>query len=121
MGALGGILLAGLLFSGNPRAEQAGGSCTAGPSHWEFGGTPWLVYACDDGRSVVAVSAPGSAASPFYFVISWGPLGLELRGEGTGPKAATDPAYEELKHLRRADVAALYEGAQAAGGAGQPR
>ena len=109
------LVLGQLLSIADVRAEQSGKACTAGPSHREFGGTPWLVYACDDGRSVVAVSASGSAAFPFYFFVSWGPLGLELRGEGTGPREATDAAYDELKHLNQANLAALFEAAQAAG------
>jgi hypothetical protein len=30
--------------------------CSAGPISKNFGATPWLVYACSDGKSVVAVS-----------------------------------------------------------------
>src|SRR5688572_6611140 len=39
--------------------------CTAGPLPASFGALPWLLYACDDGRSVALVSAPGNPAAPF--------------------------------------------------------
>src|SRR5688572_16375760 len=43
--------------------------CTAGPLPASFGALPWLLYACDDGRSVALVSAPGNPAAPFTFVV----------------------------------------------------
>ena len=43
-------------------------NCFAGPLEKTFGDTKWLVYACDDSRSLAIVSAPGSPAMPFYFI-----------------------------------------------------
>jgi hypothetical protein len=84
-------------------AEQPPLQCTAGPIKKTYGNTPWLVYGCDDGQSIVIVTAPGSPAAPFYFMFSEG----HLRGEGTGNKAATDAAYNELQRLTDADIKAL--------------
>jgi hypothetical protein len=53
------------------------------------------------------VSAPGSAAAPFYFIFSPVGKGYHLRGEGTGSKALTDAALKELQALRNEDIAAL--------------
>jgi hypothetical protein len=68
---------------------------------------PWLLYSCDDGKSLVAVSAPGSKAAPFYFIFSHTDTGYHLSGEGTGDKARTDAALSELKALRDAQIVAL--------------
>jgi hypothetical protein len=79
-----------------------------------YGGSEWIVYACDDSRSVVAVSAPGSPAMPFYFMLFVDSSGkLNLYGEGTGSKAATDLAYQSLQQLTVADVADLVAQAKA--------
>ena len=70
------LLLLGLLAF--PRAAVLAApssndvSCTLGPVTEHFGGSAWLVYGCNDGKSLVLVSAPGSAANPFVFIIaSW--------------------------------------------------
>jgi hypothetical protein len=87
-------------------------SCTIGPLTKTYGKTQWLVYGCDDGRSVVVVTAPGSPAIPFYFFFAYGSKGMELHGEGTGNKQATDAAYEELKLLTETDIAILFQQAK---------
>ncbi|GLQ97284.1 hypothetical protein GCM10007863_17040 [Dyella mobilis] len=74
-----------------------------GPVKKTYGKTPWLVYSCDDGQSIVVVTAPGSPAAPFYFTFNGG----RLSGEGTGNKAATDAAYDDLQRLTDADIKAL--------------
>jgi hypothetical protein len=88
-------------------------SCTVGPVTKSYGNSEWLVYGCDDGRSVVVISSPGSAATPFVFFVVYGRVGLELHGEGNGNKAATDAAYASLKALTDDDVAKLYAEAKA--------
>ena len=47
-------------------AAQPQLNCARGPAERSFGGSQWLVYACDDDHSVVVVSAPGSVAMPFH-------------------------------------------------------
>jgi len=81
--------------------------CDVGPVTKVFGAVPWLVYSCDDSTSVVLVSAPGSPATPFYFIFSLEGSAYKLRGEGTGPKAATDAALKDLQALAATDIAAL--------------
>ena len=81
--------------------------CQTGPITKTYGGTSWLVHSCDDGRTVVFLSAPGSPAFPFYFVLYPTEKGRRIEGEGTGDKKATDAAVEELQRLSEADVAAL--------------
>jgi hypothetical protein len=90
--------------------------CEAGPVKKSFGKVDWLVYGCDDGRSLVVVSAPGSPAMPFYFLVAVADSGINLRGEGTGDKAATDATYKELSALTVTEVAALYSQAKSIGG-----
>jgi hypothetical protein len=93
-------------------------TCDAGPAKKSYGGNPWLVYACDDGRSAVVVSDQGNPALPFYFIFYVMPDGaIRLYGEGTGAKSATQPAFDELSKLDQAAVAALVGEARAAKGA----
>jgi hypothetical protein len=84
--------------------------CHVGPLDKVYGGTHWLVYACNDNQTAVAVSAPGNPASPFYFILSG--KGGKLQGEGTGDKSATDAAYSELSRLSNKDVLSLIEAAK---------
>ena len=73
-----------------------------------FGKTLWDVYGCDDGHSVIVVSAKGNPAMPYYFFFVWGPKGFELRGEGAGPKDITDAVFKDLKALSDADITRLH-------------
>ena len=81
--------------------------CDIGPITKVFGSVSWLLYSCDDGKSLVVVSAPGSPAAPFYFMFSPEGRGYHLRGEGTGSKTLTDVAYKELEVLSNQDIAGL--------------
>lgn len=81
--------------------------CDIGPITKVFGSVPWLLYSCDDGKSLVVVSAPGSPAAPFYFFFSPEGRGYHLRGEGTGSKPLTDAAYMELEVLSNKDITDL--------------
>jgi hypothetical protein len=81
--------------------------CDIGPITKVFGSVPWLLYSCDDGKSLVVVSSPGSAAAPFYFMFSPEGRGYHLRGEGTGSKDLTDAALKELQALSDKDIVGL--------------
>ena len=83
--------------------------CDFGPVHKTYGKTQWLVYSCDDGRTLVIVTAPGNPALPFYFMFSPHEGGYQLSGEGTGSKATTDAAFNELQALSAPDIMALIE------------
>jgi hypothetical protein len=81
--------------------------CDIGPITKEFGSVPWLLYSCDDGKSLVVVSAPGSPAAPFYFFFSPEGRGYHLRGEGTGLRSLTDAALKDLRVLSDAEITGL--------------
>ncbi len=88
--------------------------CQVGPLHKTYGQTQWLVYSCDDARSVVVVSDKDNPALPFYFIIYVKPNGdMRLYGEGTGKKSATQAAFHDLEMLMVADIATLVEQTQA--------
>ncbi|MCR6496753.1 hypothetical protein LJB71_11395 [Thermomonas sp. S9] len=90
-------------------------NCEAGPAKKTYGGNPWPVYACDDGRSAVVVADQGNPAMPLYFIFYVKPDGaVRLYGEGTGAKSATQPAFDDLSKLDQAAVAALVAEARAA-------
>jgi len=93
-------------FAGGPALK-----CKIGPATKIFGGSPWLVYACDDKHSVLVIAAPRSAAAPFYFMFAYGAGGYRLRGEGAGNEAATDAAYKDLSQLKTPEVASLFNDA----------
>lgn len=81
--------------------------CSTGPVAKTYGGSDWWVYSCSDGLSVVVLSAQGSPAAPFYFMLQPTAGEIRLTGEGTGAKSATQPAYEALVQLSASDIAAL--------------
>jgi hypothetical protein len=91
-------------------------NCTSGPLNRNYGKTRWYVYGCDDGHSIVVVTASGSPALPFYFFFVWGPKGFDLHGEGTGSKKLTDAAFEDLKTLTDTAVQRLHDAAVALDG-----
>ena len=109
-------LLAGLLASSTgvitlAQPTDAGSQpqlkCEIGPIPKTFGKVPWLVYGCADAKSLVVVSAPGSPAVPFYFMLFPKSGRYELVGEGTGKKEATAAAYAELSALSDEQIAKL--------------
>jgi len=102
------------LVSAASWAEPPALNCDQGPAHKVFGGTPWLVYGCNDKRSVVAVTAEGSPAMPFYFMFTYGNDTYRLYGEGTGSKARTDEAYGELSKFTKSEIERLYAEASSA-------
>lgn len=106
------ILLLILLF--NPIINAEPMQCNIGPSIQEFGGNNWLVYACSDNKSIIAVSAPGNPAMPFFFSIS--PINgkYKVTGEGNGDKMASDAAYKDLVNLTKEQILNLIENAESA-------
>ena len=99
--------------NGVVHAEGATLNCTVGPLFRIFGSVPWLVYSCTDGRTLVLVSAPGSPAAPFSFMLSPEGESYHLRGEGTGSQSATDGALKELQALTAKDIETLIRQTQA--------
>ena len=108
-------LIAATLFSISLVAAADGPkNCNIGPANKTFGGAPWYVYACDDGRTVAIVSAPGSRAMPFLFVFTYKDGAYRLQGEGTGDKSVTAAAYDELKVFAPKDIGGLHSEASKA-------
>jgi hypothetical protein len=89
------------------KAQQL--KCDIGSVSKTYGKTQWLVYSCDDSRTVVIVAAPGNPAMPFYFMFSPHENGYQLSGEGTGQKDTADAAFNELHGLSERDIATLIE------------
>lgn len=112
-------LLITLLVAGpskEPVTEQPALQCNIGPAVKRFGANDWLVYGCADGHSVVVTAGAPNPAAPFVFIVTPdGSGGIELHGEGTGAKSATEPAYESLSRMSSADLAALFQEASQAG------
>ena len=74
----------------------------------------WLVFACDDGASIVVVTGPKSPEDlSFYFIIFPEDGAYRLHGEGNGDKALTRPAYEVLSAMSPDEIRALYAEATA--------
>lgn len=95
-------------------------NCDVGPLHKTYGKTNWLVYGCDDLKSLVVVSDVGNPAAPFYFMLYVKPDdGMIVYGEGNGKKSATKAAFKELKRLTRSDVATLFAQASNVGNSKQ--
>jgi hypothetical protein len=111
---VGLLLAAGPFGQEQSQPEPVSLKCERGPVHRVFGGTPWLVYGCDDGASIVIVSGPGSPAAPFYFLMAFKDGAYWITGEGNGNQAATTAAFEELKLLDRSAITALAEEARGA-------
>jgi hypothetical protein len=108
------VLLAASLAE--PLAGEAELQCHTGPAMKHLGGNDWVVYACADGQSVVVAAGAPNPATPFFFIVRPDGDGIVLYGEGTGDKAATEPAYNELEAMSASDLAELYQQAVAAGG-----
>jgi hypothetical protein len=106
------VILTALLALAAIQAEPI--KCKIGPIDHSFGGTEWQVFACDDGRSVLAVTKAGNPAAPFHFILAATDIGHEVYGEGSGDKAASDAAYADLQKLDEAAIAKLYAEATAA-------
>ena len=82
--------------------------CDRGPfSTKTFGGTQWQIYGCTDNRSVAIVTAPGSPAIPFYFLLAWIDGVYTVSGEGTGRRDLTAKAYSDIIKLTRPQIDAL--------------
>jgi len=82
--------------------------CDRGPvATKSFGGTQWQIYGCNDNRSVAIVTAPGSPAIPFYFLLAWVNGVYTVSGEGTGRRDLTAKAYSDIVKLTRPQIDAL--------------
>ena len=60
------------------------------------------------------MSAPGSPAAPFCFMLFQKDGRYVVVGEGTGQRSVTDRAHAELVRLSESDIAALLTAAKQA-------
>ena len=102
------LLLADATVAGETE-KQPSLECKVGPISAVFGGANWLVYSCNDGKSLVVITPKDNPAAPFVFFILAGTEGYSLRGEGNGNKTASAAAFEDLKALTTEEIAALVE------------
>lgn len=87
--------------------------CTNGPVARTFGSEPWLVFACSDGTSMVVVSDKGNKSHPSYFMLYLKGGKRFVVAEGSGSKAVTAAAYQELEKLSETDIATIISAAMA--------
>ena len=104
------VLAAVPAFAIDPKAPE---SCATGPVEKTYGGTPWLVASCSDGKSLVFVAKEGSKAAPFEFDLTYTGNGYDLNGHGDGDRKSTDAAYADLQKITGADILALIKATQA--------
>ncbi len=81
--------------------------CDIGPIVKTYGGTDWLVYSCNDRRSVVIVAAKDSPARPFLFRFLAQGNAYVLQSRGTGDRKFTFAAFNELKAMSGQDIEML--------------
>jgi hypothetical protein len=108
MRAFAGLLTFALIAAGGANAQEVQLNCNIGPVERTFGGTPWVVYGCDDGRSLVIATSADNPAKPFIFVIAWGPHGHRVQGEGSGDRNASAAAFNELAAMDSEQISTLY-------------
>lgn len=114
------LLAVALVLPASAFAQGPQRNCDVGPLTRTYGGTRWLVYSCDDRQTLVFVSAPGSPAMPFVFILFPEHGKRRLYGEGTGQKKFTEAAMKELSGIDSDAVAALIEASQKVKAARQP-
>ena len=112
MNGLKAVILATAIFVCAAAHGEQGGppqpmACGNGPVERTYGETQWLVFGCDDRRSVVIVSAPGSPAGPFVFRFLARGDSYVLQSQGTGNRDYTKLAYGELRKMGIEDITEL--------------
>ncbi len=88
--------------------------CITGPIEKTYGGTPWLVVSCSDGKSLVFVAKDGSNAAPFEFDLTFTGNDYDLAGHGKGDPKFAGAAYADLQKLTAKDVIELLNATKAA-------
>jgi hypothetical protein len=108
---------------GPPLLTQA--NCKFGPVAKSFGGTPWLVYGCNDGRSIRLVAASGSVLEGYVISVRWdnhyGEYVTTMTtrvGTTSEDLKASYPAATEVGRLSASDIEALFAEAKSASDTG---
>jgi len=85
--------------------------CLDGPLGRTFGGSSWQVFACDDGRSLAFVAAPGAPPAPFDFTLSYSNDGTSSAITFGGTRDVASAARDEVAALTEPQRSALYSAA----------
>ncbi len=103
------VLLCGAILApwGAVADDEDTFQCNIGPVSKSYGQTQWLVYGCNDDKTLVIVAAPGNPGAPYYFTFLPTDAGHSLFGEGTGKKEPAAAASDQLKSLSEEDIANL--------------
>lgn len=82
--------------------------CETGPVERMFGQSMWMVYSCDDDKSLVLLAPEASAAYPFLFLIAphEGRYRIDSKGQ-TSPEARM--ALQDLSMLGGDDIKELIQ------------
>jgi hypothetical protein len=83
-------------------------TCNYGPIERMFGGGPWKVLGCSDGKTLVLTSANSTSTFPFRYIITFEKGRSLVDGRGQ-PGEGTDVAIatEQLRQLTADEFAAL--------------
>lgn len=103
------ILLPVMVVGEEPQREAHPRSCDVGPIAKTYGDSQWIVFSCDDNKTVVIIAVPGSEAMPFVFSFYTKDGKYQLTGEGTGSKISSSAAFEVLRKMTPDDIAALID------------
>jgi hypothetical protein len=107
--ALCGLLLSPVPVRAETPPQKPQMQCNIGPVIKTYGGTKWIVFSCNDDRTVVIATAPKNPAMPFYFTLYPKDDGYGIYGDGTGKKDVTDAALKDIKALSGKDIVALVQ------------
>lgn len=102
------LAIASAIAAGQDGAAPKRLDCRLGPIHRTFAKGSWLVYGCNDGASLVVVADQGNPAAVFYFVVTPKGDGFSISGEGTGDRADTSEAFDELQRLSAEQIREMY-------------
>lgn len=85
--------------------------CDIGPVLHQFAGQPWRVFSCEDGKTLVALSAQVGEIEPDHLILSSADgMTYALTDAGRGDAATLNA----ISHLTAADFAALLAETKAA-------
>jgi hypothetical protein len=96
-------------------AEAPVMNCSTGPLEKTYGGEPWLVVGCDDGKTLTFVAANGNPSAPFVIKMTPKDDSYALTGDGTGDATAAKAAFAEIQALSEGEVEVLFEEVREAG------
>lgn len=109
------VALTGFAASAAPAlaADAPKLECKIGPAKRRFGGTLWLVFACNDNRSLAFRPEQNNPNSTAKFVLRWTGAQYELEGDPGDKADVAERAYNEIADLTERQIDALIAAAKA--------